>query len=853
MNRAIGIKMKTRRDMLKAAALGALTPFLPGDRREAQVPAEVGGDLRLWYRRPAPDWNEALPIGNGRLGAMIFGGIENEHLQLNEDTLYSDEPGRRDLDLDITPDFDAVVQMLREGKFNEAAGVITKKWLGRAQPCYQPLGDLRIEFQHSGAVTEYERDLNLSTATGTVRYQCGGITFTREIFASHPDQVIVIRLTSNVPAKLNMRTTLNSVHPATVLAAASSHGIRLTGQAPGFALRRTLEWIEQRNDQWKYPEIWDKEGKRRTNAATVLYGEDIGGLGTFFQVNLQVAATDGEVTADRDGLHIRAAREAVLLISAATSYNGFKKSPSREGLTPSIRAEADIAAAAAKKYPALRNAHIKDYRLLFDRVSLDVGGATEQSRLPTDERIEQFANGKDPSLVALYFQFGRYLMIAGSRPGTQPLNLQGIWNPMVIPPWAGAYTTNINAEMNYWPAEMTNLSECHEPLLRMISELSVTGKEVAQRMYHRRGWVVHHNTTIWRDAQPIDYTAMPSFWPMAGGWLCRHLWEHYLFTGDRRFLEQAYPQMRGAAEFYCDWLVDGGGGELVTPAGNSPENLFQYADENGKQQTAGICMGPTMDLAIIRELFANCIRAAELLGRDAELQQELKTKLEKIRPYRIGSRGQLLEWSHDFGEQDPVHRHISHLYPLHPGDQITQRSKPELLAAARKTLELRGDEGTGWSRAWKINFWARIEDGNHAYKLVRNLLQPARSGPGSYDRGGVMPNLLCSHPPFQIDGNFGGAAGIAEMLLQSHAGEVHLLPALPDAWPAGSVRGLCARGGFAVDMMWRESRLTTATILSRLGGLCRVRYGERIITLKTQKGRTYKLNQATMKSTKPFS
>jgi alpha-L-fucosidase 2 len=845
--------MKTRRDMLKAAALGALTPFIPVIRRDAQAAPATRGELRLWYRKPAPDWNEALPIGNGRLGAMIFGGIEDELLQLNEDTLYSDEPGRRDLALDITPDFDEVVRMLREGNFNEAASVITKKWLGRAQPCYQPLGDLRMEFQHSGAVAEYERDLNLSTATSTVRYQCGGIAFTREFFVSHPDQVIVVRLTSDVPAKLNMRATLNSIHPASVLAVASSHGIRLTSQAPGFALRRTLEWVEQRNDQWKYPEIWDKDGKRRANAAPVLYGEDIGGLGTFFQVNLQVAVSDGEVTADRDGLHIRAAREAVLLISAATSYNSFKKSPSREGLSPSIRAEADIAAAAVKKYAVLRDAHVKDYRLLFDRVSLDVGGATGQSRLPTDERIEQFANGNDPSLVALYFQFGRYLMVAGSRPGTQPLNLQGIWNPMVIPPWAGAYTTNINAEMNYWPAETTNLSECHEPLLRMISELSVTGKEVAQRMYQRRGWVVHHNTTIWRDAQPIDYTAMPSFWPMAGGWLCRHLWEHYLFTGDRRFLEQAYPQMRGAAEFYSDWLVDDGSGKLVTPAGNSPENLFQYTDKNGKQQTAGICMGPTMDLAIIRELFANCIRAAELLGRDEELQKELKAKVERIRPYRIGSRGQLMEWSHDFAEQDPLHRHISHLYPLHPGDQITRRANPELFAAARKTLELRGDEGTGWSRAWKINFWARMEDGNHAYKLVRNLLQPARSGPGRYDRGGVMPNLFCSHPPFQIDGNFGGTAGIAEMLLQSHTGELHLLPALPDAWPAGSVRGLCARGGFVVDMTWRASRLAAAAILSRLGGLCRVRYGEKVMTLKTQKGRTYELDGTTMKSTRPLS
>jgi alpha-L-fucosidase 2 len=827
---------------LKAAALGALTPVFRAVRHTAPAASTKRDDLRLWYGQPALDWNEALPIGNGRLGAMIFGGVENEHLQLNEDTLYSDEPGRRDLDLDITGRFDAVVRMLQEGKYVEAADLITREWLGRAQPCYQPLGDLHLEFQHSGPVTGYERDLNLATALGRVQYQCDGAIFAREFFASHPDQVIAVRLVSSMPGTLNLRATLDSTHPTKALAAAGINGIQLTGQAPGFALRRTLEWVEQRNEQWKYPEIWDHAGRRRPKAASVLYGEDVGGLGTFFQISLRIASTDGAVTQNSNGIQIRNARETVILISAATSYNGCGKSPSREGLAPSVRADADVVAAAAKGYDVLRRAHVKDYRFLFDRVALDLGGSTEQSQLPTDERIEKFANGKDPSLAALYFQFGRYLMIAGSRPGTQPLNLQGIWNPLVIPPWAGAYTTNINAEMNYWPAETTNLSECHEPLIRMIGELSVTGGEVARKMYHRRGWVLHHNTTIWRDAQPIDYDAMPSFWPMAGGWLCRHLWEHYLFNGDRRFLrDQAYPRMRGAAEFYCDWLVDDGEGKLVTPAGNSPENLFQYTDQNGKQQTAGICMGPTMDLAIIRELLASCILAADLLDCDAELRQEWRSKLDRIRPYQIGSRGQLLEWPHDFVEHDPAHRHISHLYPLHPGDQVTRRRDPALFEAARKTLEGRGDEGTGWSRAWKINFWARMEDGNHAYKLVANLLRPARSGPGRYDQGGVMPNLFCSHPPFQIDGNFGGTAGIAEMLLQSHAGEIHLLPALPDAWPAGNVRGLCARGGFVVDMTWRESRLTAAQIISRLGGVCRVRYGEKIIEVKTRRGRTHRL------------
>ena len=477
--------------------------------------------------------------------------------------------------------------------------------------------------------------------------------------------------------------------------------------------------------------------------------------------------------------------------------------------------------------------HVNDYRALFDRVSLDLGPAGRESAWPTPERIKHYAEGGDESLAALYYQFGRYLLIAGSRAGGQPLNLQGMWNPYVVPPWAGAYTLNINLEMNYWPAEVSNLGECHEPLLRMIGELAVNGRKVAHDMYGLPGWVAHHNTTIWRDAQPVDGDAGPAFWNMAGPWLCQHLWTHYLYTGDTAFLrERAYPVMRGAAEFMAAWLVDDGQGRLTTPVGTSPESRFIYTDSSGQRKSASVIPGPTMDIALIRELFTNCAHAAELLGIDEKFRDELRAKAARLRPYAVGSKGQLEEWSQDFADGEPSHRHVSHLYGVFPGDQITLRKTPELAAAARRTLDLRGDLATGWSLAWKINLWSQLGDGDRAHKCLGYLLSPERS----------YPNLFDSCPPFQIDGNFGGASGIIQMLLHTSPDEIELLPALPGAWPDGSFAGLRAKGGFTVGCTWANGRLASATILSPRAAVCRVRYREEVGEWALQPGEELRLD-----------
>ena len=738
----------------------------------------------LWYDQPAKNWNEALPIGNGRLGAMIFGRVADELIQLNEETLWTGGP----VDPDPNPDAPKYLQPVRNALFKDSIGQAVKllrKMQGPNTEMYQPLGNIILKQSLNGEVSSYYRDLNISNATATTRFTVNGVEYSREMFSSAPDQVIIIRLKASVPKALNFSVGVNHELKFSKVITPDSELV-LKGKA-----RIT-------NDERRIPKPFIYEDSLRQD-------------GMRFQFRIKAVTKDGLVSHNDSTLTISGATEVLLYVSAATSYNGFDKYPDNDGKDEERIARDFLNASLKKSYQQLLKAHVKDYQKYFNRVVLSLTDNPADQQ-PTDKRLADYRiTGNDPGLEELYFQFGRYLLISSSRPGGIPANLQGIWNKEIRPSWRSNYTTNINVEMNYWPAEMCNLSEMTEPLIEQIKRWAVNGKATAKNYYNMRGWAVHHNSDIWAQTNPVgEGSGDPKWanWALGSPWLSQHLYEHYRFTADKKYLkETAYPLMKSAAEFCLDWLVVKDG-VLVTAPSTSPENV--YVLPNGTKGT--VTIASAMDMEIIWDLFTNIIEADSILNIDKDFASLLKEKRAQLSPLKIGKAGNLVEWYSDRKDEDPQHRHVSHLFALHPGREISPLLDSAFADACRKTLEVRGDGGTGWSKAWKINFWARLLDGNHAYKMYQQLLDSS-----------TMKNLFDSHPPFQIDGNFGATSGVAEMLLQSHLQQIQLLPALPSAWQKGSVKGLVARGNFVLDMNWDKAKLTRASILSRAGGTCVLR------------------------------